>query len=147
MKKSNLDEMQEQELLKIEHNGCYLAFYGLLLAMAIQGIFGVAPRELLGEWIVFMVLGIYLVAGCLRHGIWDQRYLKLNSKTNLLASILAGLGVGVFTAVRNAGYSRTNAELILIGVIPAVCTFVLVFVTLSVCALLYRKRREKLDKE
>ena len=30
MKKSNLDEMQEQELLKIEHNGCWLAFWGLL---------------------------------------------------------------------------------------------------------------------
>ena len=30
MKKSNLDEIQEQELLKIEHNGCWLAFWGLL---------------------------------------------------------------------------------------------------------------------
>lgn len=36
MKKNNLDEMQEQELLKIEHNGCWLAFWGLLAVMAVQ---------------------------------------------------------------------------------------------------------------
>ena len=35
-RKSNLDEMQEQELLKIEHNGCWLAFWGLLIVMIIQ---------------------------------------------------------------------------------------------------------------
>ena len=27
-KKSNLDEMQEQELLKVEHNGCWIVFWG-----------------------------------------------------------------------------------------------------------------------
>ena len=34
-KKSNLDEMQEQELLKVEHNGCWIAFWGLLAAIII----------------------------------------------------------------------------------------------------------------
>ena len=37
-KKSNLDEMQEQELLKVEHNGCWIAFWGLLAAIIIQSI-------------------------------------------------------------------------------------------------------------
>ena len=27
--KSNLDELQELKLLKIEHNGCWLAFWGI----------------------------------------------------------------------------------------------------------------------
>ena len=31
-KNSNLDERQEQTLLRIEHNGCWLAFWGLLAA-------------------------------------------------------------------------------------------------------------------
>ena len=35
-RKNNLDEMQEQELLKIEHNGCWLAFWGLLISMIVQ---------------------------------------------------------------------------------------------------------------
>ena len=29
--KSNLDERQELKLLKIEHNGCWIAFWGLLI--------------------------------------------------------------------------------------------------------------------
>lgn len=37
-KKSNLDEMQEQELLKVEYNGCWIAFWGLLAAIIIQSI-------------------------------------------------------------------------------------------------------------
>ena len=77
MKKSNLDEMQEQELLKIEHKGCWLAFWGLLAAMAIQMVMRVPGRQVLGEWIVFMVLCLYLCIACLRKGIWD-RHLKAN---------------------------------------------------------------------
>ena len=38
---NNLDERQEQVLLRIEHNGCWLAFWGLLAALiAEQFIFG-----------------------------------------------------------------------------------------------------------
>ena len=33
---SNLDERQEQALLKIEHNCCWLAFWGLLTALFVQ---------------------------------------------------------------------------------------------------------------
>ena len=60
---NNLDEMQEQELLKIEHNGCWLAFWMLLAAVGIEPIaFGVSDfRMLAGEWIVLMVLCLYLV--------------------------------------------------------------------------------------
>ena len=54
MKKNNLDEMQEQELLKIEHNGCWLAFWGLLAVMAVQMMMRVPGSQMLGEWIVFM---------------------------------------------------------------------------------------------
>ena len=32
---SNLDEMQEQKMLKIEHNGYWLGFWGLLAAILI----------------------------------------------------------------------------------------------------------------
>lgn len=34
-KKINLDEMQEQELLTVEHNGCWIAFWSLLAAIII----------------------------------------------------------------------------------------------------------------
>lgn len=146
MKKSNLDEMQEQQLLKIEHNGCWLAFWGLLAAMAIQGVLGAGLRELAGEWIVFMALCIYMVVSCLRHGIWDRR-LKADGKTIFLASLLAGCAVGIFTAVAYYHNVREWFDLVLIGGVPAVFTFVLCFAALSACAALYRKRRKALDQE
>ena len=90
MKKSNLDEMQEQALLKIEHNGCWLAFWGLLAAIALQMVMRVPGRQMLGEWIVFMSLSLYIVIACLRKGIWD-RHLKANRKTNLIVSLLAAV--------------------------------------------------------
>ena len=59
--KSNLDERQELKLLKIEHNGCWIAFWGLLIAMAIQMIVGNdSIKNLAGEWVVFMSLALYL---------------------------------------------------------------------------------------
>lgn len=138
--------MQEQALLRIEHTGCWLAFWGLLAAMAIQGILGAGIRELAGEWIVFMGLALYLAVSCLHKGIWDRK-LKANWKTNLIVSLIAGIGVGVFDAVLFLRYDMQWPDLALIAVIPAVITFVLCFAALTVSAAIYKKRREKLDRE
>ena len=75
-KNSALDEMQELELLKIEHNGCWIAFWGLLIALAVQSAaFGNTDfRTLAGEWAVFMVLAVYLAVACMRRGIWEQAH-------------------------------------------------------------------------
>ena len=146
MKQSNLDEMQEQALLKSEHYGFWLAFWGLLTIMAIQALLGVAFSSLLGEWIIFMVLCVYALVSCLRHGLWD-RNLKPNLKTNLLVSILPGLAVGVFDILLFRANETEPLDYLLIGAIPALITFVLCFVALTVCSALYKKRRRKLDQE
>ena len=78
--KSNLDERQELKLLKIEHNGCWIAFWGLLIVMAIQMIVGNdSIKNLAGEGAVLMSLAFYLLVACIRNGIWDRRL-----KPNLL---------------------------------------------------------------
>ena len=146
MKQSNLDEMQEQALLKIEHYGFWLAFWGLLTIMAIQALLGVAFSSLLGEWIIFMVLCVYALVSCLRHGLWD-RNLKPNLKTNLLVSILPGLAVGVFDILLFRANETEPLDYLLIGAITALITFVLCFGALTVCSALYKKRRRKLDQE
>ena len=146
MRKSNLDEMQEQALLKIEHNGFWLAFWGLLASMAIQALLGVAFSSLLGEWIIFMVLCVYALVSCLRHGLWD-RNLKPNLKTNLLVSIVPGLAVGVFDMLLFRANETELLDYLLIGAIPAIITFALCFGALTICTALYKKRREKLDQE
>ena len=145
MKKSNLDEMQEQALLKIEHNGCWLAFWGLLAAMALQMVMRVPGRQMLGEWIVFMALSLYIVIACLRKGIWD-RHLKANWKTNLIVSLLAAVAAGILVTLSNP-YLSEPLDYVLVAGLTGGFTFLLCFAALSVCTKLYRNRRNKLDKE
>lgn len=114
--------------------------------MAIQALLGVAFSSLLGEWIIFMVLCVYALVSCLRHGLWD-RNLKPNLKTNLLVSILPGLAVGVFDILLFRANETEPLDYLLIGAIPALITFVLCFGALTVCSALYKKRRRKLDQE
>ena len=145
MKKSNLDEMQEQALLKIEHNGCWLAFWGLLAVMAVQMVMRVPGRQMLGEWIVFMVLALYLVIACLRKGIWD-RHLKANRKTNLIVSLLAAVATGILVTLSNP-YLSEPLDYVLVAGISGGFTFLLCFFALTIGMKLYKKRREKLDQE
>lgn len=145
MKKNNLDEMQEQELLKIEHNGCCLAFWGLLVVMAVQMVMRVPGRQMLGEWIVFMALSLYIAIACLRKGIWD-RHLKASRKTNLIISLLAGAAAGILITVSNP-YLSEPLDYVLVAGISGGFTFVLCFIALSLSMKLYKKRREKLEQE
>ena len=145
MKKNNLDEMQEQELLKIEHNGCWLAFWGLLAVMAVQMVMRVPGRQMLGEWIVFMSLSLYIAIACLRKGIWDRR-LKANWKTNLVGSLIAAVATGSLVALYNP-YLSEPLDYVLVAGLTGGFTFVLCFAALSISMKLYKKRREKLDQE
>ena len=82
--KSNLDERQEMQLLQIEHRGYWLAFLGLLISLLIQTGIGVDGfRTIAGEFIVFMLLAIYMVIACIKNGIWDRK-LKPTKKTTAI---------------------------------------------------------------
>ena len=146
--KSNLDEMQEAKLLQIEHNGCWLAFWGLLAAMIVElFVFGVENmRYFIGEWVVFMVLCVYMGEACLRNGIWDRR-LKADRKTNLTVSLIAGAAAGlIFAAISLVRYHSVSG---------AIVTFVLLFVFVSLCCFIalsltareYRKKLAQLESE
>lgn len=147
-RKSNLDEMQEQELLKIEHNGCWLAFWGLLIVMIIQSFaFGSFDfKALAGEWVVFMVLALYLAFACVRRGIWDRK-LAMNTKTNLIVSALTGIVMGIFNAVIIFRYHRKPVGTIAAAVIISLITFVLCFVILSIMMKQTKKRKAAMEAE
>ena len=145
MKKSNLDEMQEQTLLKLERNGCWLAFWGLLTVMGIECLLKMPAKAILGEWAIFMILALYMVIGCLRHGIWDRK-LEANWQTNLAVSAIAGICVGIFVMVINP-YLEELLDYGLVFALSGGCTFLLCFLALTLCAKLYKKRREKLEQE
>ena len=140
--------MQEAKLLQIEHNGCWLAFWGLLVAMIVElFVFGVENmRYFIGEWIVFMALCVYMGEACLRNGIWDRR-LKADRKTNLTVSLIAGATAGlVFAAISLVRYHSVPG---------AIATFVMLFVFVGLCcyaalsltAREYRKKLAQLESE
>ena len=146
-RKSNLDERQEQQLLEVEHRGCWLAFWGLLIALMAQQIMGSDVVQMAGEWIVFMLLAGYLVIACAKRGIWD-RYLKPDIKTNLFFS--AGASI-LFGAVMFATIYHMNPEYIIVSIAAGVFTagflFVIMFVTLSIMAKIVINRQKNLDAE
>ena len=146
--KSNLEEMQEAKLLQIEHNGCWLAFWGLLAAIVVElFVFGVENmRCFIGEWVVFMALCVYMAEACLRNGIWDRR-LKADRKTNAIVSLIAGAVTGlVFAAISVVRYHSVPG---------AIATFAMLFVfvgaacylALSLTAKEYKKKLAQLESE
>lgn len=146
MKKSNLDEMQEQELLKIEHNSFWLTFWALTASIVIQGMLGGYLDHIMGEVAVLGLVCLYMLFACLRHGIWDRR-LKPNCKNNLLVSLGAAAFIGIFTYVRLSDVIEEFGYLLASCFIAMLFVFLLCIAVLSLCSLLYKKRRKKLDEE
>lgn len=148
MKKSNLDEMQEQNLLKLEAQVCWMAYWLLLAAILVQLIFTDSVKAVLGELVVLLIMCAYLVIGCLRMGIWDRRW-KANRKTSLIASLITGSIVGLVSVTRSIhlyGYYGIWSSA-LIFLLPFVFTAVLTYGCMSLSAAVYRKRKEKLEQE
>lgn len=144
--KNNLDERQEQTLLRIEHNGFWITFFGLFISIIAQTfIFGYDIKTMAGELVLLMISSIYVVIACLKNGIWDRR-LKANTGTNLIISIIAGLVPGALMFYRV--YSDFPDKLygsLAAGAFAAVFTFALCFAALSISAHAYKKRLEKLE--
>lgn len=145
---NNLDERQETQLLHIEKNGCWIAFWILIASIFIQQIiFGIKDvKSLAGEYIAFLSLAIYLAIGCIKNGIWD-RHLKADSKTNLLTSIVAAILSSTAFILVNYSLFENNGLVVTIFAGIFVAVFIVCFLTLSVLLLLYKKKIEKLENE
>lgn len=145
--KSNLDEMQELKLLRIEHTGFWLFLWGLAIAIYAQMAMGHSDfASIGGEAIVLTVVAMYISIRSIRNGIWDRK-LKPDFKTNLLISLASGLALGgfwFFVSYRNyhnlAGSFATFA-------VMAISVFVLVLAVLLACSAAYKKKRQKLDTD
>lgn len=146
MKKNNLDEMQEQKLLKIEHNACWLSWTCLLIAIFVQPLLGANFFDILGETLVLLVNCIYLTCACLKNGIWDRR-LSANWKTNLVMSLVAGVGICIFSYFYFSRRTSNMEALFYLCLIGSLITFAICFGALTLCTSLYKKRRKKLDQE
>ena len=147
-RKNNLDEMQEQKLLRIEHNGVWFAFWALLVAILIQSLNGGVNefRNIIGELVVFLGLDLYLLVACMKNGIWDRK-LRANTKTNIIVSLVGGTVVGLLYFI--SSYLKYHKLLgsIATGIIMLSMTAILTFIALSACASIYKKRVKKLEED
>ncbi|MDD4843975.1 MAG: hypothetical protein PHU31_06565 [Anaerotignum sp.] len=148
LQNNNLDEMQEQKLLKIEHNGCWLAFWGLLAAILVQTILLDANTmgSIAGEWIVFMCLALYLCVSCIKNGIWDRK-LKPNGKTNIIVSFISSFLCSMIFFVSSYVKYHSILGSIATGVFIFISVFVLTILTLSLSMKLYQKRISKIETD
>ena len=146
--KSQLDEMQEQNLRKLESWGFWLTWGALLLSIMIQMLIykEEAGKYLKGEWIVFMASNLYMVIGCVRLGIWSRRGIP-SFKSLCLISLLAGLVTGIFVAVYNYLIYGDVLTALATVILASLFTFVLCLLVLVVSMSAYKKRRQKLDSE
>ncbi len=143
--KNRLDEMQEQKLLKIEHNGCWLAFYGLAAVIMIQlFLYGKDFKSVAGEWGVFMCLSWFIGGSCIKNGIWDRK-LSPEPKTNLKVSLI-GASIAGF-AVFCLKYHEHNLlwGAAASGIIILLTVFATCLAGLTLMSRLYRKRMERLE--
>lgn len=146
MKKNNLDEMQEQKLLRIEHNCCWLAFWCLATTITIQGIMSCYLDHILGEIICLFVICVYMVLSCLKQGIWDRKLVP-NLKNNLLCSLAASVFIGIFTYFLLSGKPIEKESILPISLALMVLVFLLSMAVQSICTAIYKKRIESLEKE
>ena len=145
--RNNLDEMQEQKLPRIEHNGCWFAFWALFISMTVQSIiFDNQIQYVIGEWIVFMCLCVYIGGACIRNGIWDRR-LKANPKTNLVVSLVAGLVMAVIMFITVYKRSGMIGGSICAGIFAGGFVFVLCLIDLAISSSMYKKRVDELEAE
>lgn len=144
--KNKLDEMQEKKLLKIEHFGMWIAFWGLFAALVIQRILGAELKQVAGEAMILLVVCLYLLVASLKNGIWD-RHLKPNLKTNLMVSLCAAVAVAIASVAINFHQGLSfNYLPISFGLIGGF-TFLLCFGGLQISASIYKRQHEKLEKE
>lgn len=144
---SQLDEMQEQKLLKIEHTGFWLAFWSLLATILVQlALYPGDQRAVAGEFVVFFLMGIYLTLGCIKNGIWDRK-LKPNWQTNLKLSLLAGCLFGLYQAVRVYLQFHLFLGAAVVLVLTALFTTAICFAGVQIAATLTKKRKQHLENE
>ena len=144
--KNQLDEMQEHTMLTIESRGFWLVWSLLLVVLLVEGLLGFTMREMAGTWAVFMIGCVYIVAACLRAGLWSRR-IKNAASTNVLFSLAGAAVIGVFTFVRMSAFDVPLAIHLACAAIAAGTTFVLALVVLQLCSAVYKKRHEQLENE
>ncbi len=140
----NLDEMQNQKMLKLEEYGFWIVFWALLASIIVQLTAGAGIQQVIGEIIVFLVGSVYLAAATLKNGLWTKSAAP-SRKGNALAGMIPAAAIGalnVFKMIQRDGFS-VNALLVTAGIMAA--AWAGCFVLLELFRAISQKRRSELD--
>jgi uncharacterized membrane protein len=146
------DERQELEMLKIERVGFWTLFWGLAVVMQIQLFTSGNPelllRQIAGEGAVLLIGALVVTIGCIRKGLWSNRF-KPDPKTNVLFSLAGALIFSILMTARNRYLMWENAYDIRTNLMVFLFSFVFLFlacfVLLTVSAAITKWRKAKLD--
>lgn len=144
-KKNFLDEMQEQKMLRIEHNGFWIGFIGLCVVNFIQLLIRPDLTVIVGELAVLIVMSGYMLVACIRNGIWDRR-LKANAKTNFWASLVGGMVAGLLVAMLTAYHFGEIQWVVRSSAVSAGLTFVLCEIALTLGTFFYKRKKRELEE-
>lgn len=146
--KKVIDERQELELLKIEHVGFWIMFWGLCISIVVQAMFMKSSfREFGAEFIIFMISCIIFLIGCIKKGQWDY-YTKPCMKTYLMTSIIGAASFSIIFAISNyLKYKTKGLFLVSVTLIFAGCIFALIFIVMVITGKLIINQRKKLEQE
>ena len=144
-----VDERQEMDLLRVEHNSFYLMYFLLLIEMIIQGIILDGGDKIFGEWIVFMIVSAFALVGWMRKGVWNYQHRKVpRIKSHLLGSLAAGVVGGILGFCGGLKRSPGNIPAIMMLVVcTAAGTFAATFAISLIGGAIARKREKKLEME
>ena len=140
----NLDEMQNQKLLKLEEYGFWIVFWALLLSIVVQLTAGLGIKEVIGEIIVFLMGSVYLAITTLKNGLWTRSTVP-SRKGNALVSMIPAAVIGalnIFRMIQINGVSA-NALFVTVGIMAA--AYAGCFAILEVFRASSQKRRNELD--
>jgi len=147
MRKNNLDEMQEQKLLKIEGRGMWMAFWLLCIAIAVQFCIGTTLEQIVGELVVLAVISVYIFVACLKNGIWT-RNMKPATKSHALISLIPMIVIGVTFFLRayfNA--SSISTKSIIFIIVLMLVAYMGCLAALELAHKAYTRKRNQLDQE
>ena len=141
----NLDEMQDQKMLKMEESGYWILFWGLALAVVVQLLLGGTIRQVAGELVVLLVGSVYVAAVSLKNGLWTRNATPTR-KRNAVTSLIPAAAICVLNVIKLIQKQNINTNDILVTVGFTVGAYIACFVILEVFRALYEKRRSKLDE-
>lgn len=144
-----VDERQEMDLLRVEHYSFWLMYWLLLIEMVVQGVILDEGDKIIGEWIIFMIVTTFALAGWIRKGVWSYQSRKVPGvKSYLWYSLVTAVLGGILGFCGGLKWNSGNIPALMMNIVcTGACSFVSAFVLFLIGGGIAKKREKKLEME